>query len=132
MKKILLLITASLVFGCAAEEKKAAAPADAKATPAAAAATAKKGKGFPDEDISKMKPRAASSPAGEESTVSCKGSGDDVRTIAVVKADTGCKVDYTKSGNTQTIATAANDFSYCQEKSDKVRSNLEGSGFKCE
>ena len=132
MKKILLVLAASLVFGCGSEDKKVDAPADAKAAAGKAApATAKKGgKGFPDEDISKMKSGAAT--AGAEGSVSCKGSGDDVRTIAVVKEASGCKVEYTKAGTPQTIATAANDFAYCQEKSDKVRANLEASGFKCQ
>ena len=134
MKNILLVIMASLVFGCAEEAKKAEAPKDAKgaavkAAPVAAKKTVVKA-GFADEDISKKK----LGQAGEvtESSVSCKGTGDDVRTIAVVKEGGGCKVDYTKSGATQTIASAAADFNYCQERLDKVRGNLEAAGFKCE
>ncbi len=136
MKNILLLLAMSLAFGCASEDKKAAEPAkDAKAATGKAAAgkasaSMKKTPGFADEDISKLKPGQPGT--GDESTISCKGSGDDVRTIAVAKDGGGCKVEYTKSGSTQTIATAAADFGYCQEKSDKVRANLEGAGFKCE
>lgn len=131
MKNILLILAVGLLFGCSETEKKPEAPAAAgKATPAAATKKPAPGKGFADEDISSMKKSGANS--GEESTVSCKGSGDDTRTIAVVKEGSGCKVDYTKAGSTQTIASANADFSYCQEKSDKVRANLEGAGFKCE
>ncbi|MDZ4662110.1 MAG: hypothetical protein SGJ18_10890 [Pseudomonadota bacterium] len=130
MKKILLLIAVSLAFGCSSEDKKTEPPATAtKATPAPAKKSMA-GKGFADEDISKLKPGQPGSVS--ESTVSCKGTGDDVRTIEVAKEGTGCKVDYTRSGSTQTIATAATDFNYCDEKRDKVRANLEGAGFKCE
>lgn len=132
MKKIFLVFAVGILFGCSDAEKKAEAPAAGKkATPAAAAAKKPpSGKGFADEDISKPKP--AQTNAGEESTVSCQGMGDDLRTIAIAKEGGGCKVDYTKAGSTQTIASAAADFNYCQEKSDKVRVNLESAGFKCQ
>lgn len=140
MKKVLLMVAVIMGIGCSSSDKKPGAPADGKqAAKPATAANVKAAPGakgaqppkFEDEDISKAKPGAVT--MGSESSVTCKGSADDTRTIAVEKADgIACRVNYTKNGSTQTVATANADFSYCEQKRDQIKNNLEGAGFKCE
>jgi hypothetical protein len=133
MKKILLVATVGLFFvGCQTTPSK-----DAKSAPAAkpgAAAPAKedkkaKGKkGFEDEDISKAKPAAAAA----EGKITCKNGGDE-RTLEMSSGEGKvCRLVYTKAGEAKEVASGTSDNSKCNEVRDRIKTNLEGAGFKCE
>ncbi len=131
MKKVLLALTVTLLFGCDSMDKKATKTT----TPAAAHTAADKTKKFEDEDISKSKPKAAASASSgqaEFGVMTCKGGSDDSRTLEIAAEGSGCKVDYTKAGGTQTVANAANDIGYCTQVRDRIKDKLEAAGFKCE
>jgi len=77
------------------------------------------------------KPQASSTPISAEGLLTCKA-GADQRTIAINPVNSGCEVVYTKQDQANTIATAANDTTYCETVKNKVKTNLENSGYKCE
>lgn len=68
----------------------------------------------------------------ERIAATCSLNGDQ-REIAVldITGNNGCGVVYTKNGTKKTIAIARNDMSYCDQVFEKVKGNLEGSGFDC-
>ncbi len=43
----------------------------------------------------------------------------------------GCEVVYNKDGNSQTVATAQNDTSYCDQVVEKMKGKLETAGWSC-
>lgn len=74
------------------------------------------------------KPKTAASESGTK----CK-MGTDVRTIQIGPSESGvCEVLYTKDGQTNSVASATADKSYCQSVLDKMVANLSNAGFTCE
>lgn len=71
---------------------------------------------------------AASKAAG---SVVCK-SGSDTRSLEVIVKDGGCELAYTKFDQTSTPATSGNGTAHCESVKEKIKGNLENSGFKCE
>jgi len=54
------------------------------------------------------------------------------RIIEIVPLEEGgCKVEYTKYGETLEKARAINEVEICQQVQDKIKSNLETIGFDC-
>jgi len=92
---------------------------------------------FADEKKDKTageKPKAAeATKEGGGNTITCV-SGADKRVLEVTQNVEGkaCKTKYTKGGETSTIAEANAEPGYCATVADKVKKNLETSGFKCE
>ncbi len=57
--------------------------------------------------------------------------GKDQRLVTLDKREKRCEVNYTKFGDTQQVAWAESTPSICSETFDKIRTNIEGSGYKC-
>ena len=102
-------------FSCASTGKSPA-PAPS-ASPAAAPAAA-----------AKTAPAAEKKAAAGE--VSCVA-GEDKRVLAVVADGTGCRLDYTKAGETNAVATSVNGVTHCEDTRTKIRTKLEVAGFAC-
>lgn len=65
-------------------------------------------------------------------TTTCN-KGSDVRTLKLELGDTkGCKAHYMKHGQETLLASAANEIHYCGRQIDKVKKNLELSGYTCQ
>lgn len=122
--KIATLVIASTLFVSCSSKQKAAAPAT---TTPAATKDAKKA----DKKQTKAATAAPAKTAASAGSVVCK-SGSDTRTIEVVTKDGGCEVAYTKFDQTSTPGTSASGTAHCETVKEKIKTNLENSGFKCE
>jgi len=58
-------------------------------------------------------------------------SGKDQRKLVITDVDKGCKLEYTKSGETKEIANQKNGKNKCEETLAHVKDKLEKSNFKC-
>ena len=58
-------------------------------------------------------------------------SGTDQRKLALTDVDGGCKLEYTKAGETKELATQKKGHDYCEKVQAKIKSTLESSNFKC-
>jgi YD repeat-containing protein len=58
-------------------------------------------------------------------------SGATKRQLEIHQDGTGCRLDYTKDGQVQSVATQKVGRSKCEEVAQKIRTTLEGSGFQC-
>ena len=57
--------------------------------------------------------------------------GKDQRLVTLDKREKRCEVNYTKFGDTQQVAWAEATPGICTDAFDKIRTNIEGSGYKC-
>ena len=57
--------------------------------------------------------------------------GKDERLVILDKKEKRCEVNYTKFGDQQQVAWAEATPSICDDAFNNIRSNIEGSGFKC-
>lgn len=57
--------------------------------------------------------------------------GKDRRTIKLDKKQKRCEVQYTKYGDQQQVAWAESTPAICDRAFNSIRSNIEGSGYKC-
>ena len=58
--------------------------------------------------------------------------GKDQRTVILDRKEKRCEVNYTKFGDIQQVAWAESTPSICDRAFNSIRSNIEGSGFKCQ
>lgn len=58
--------------------------------------------------------------------------GKDQRTVTMDKKEKRCEVNYTKFGDIQQVAWAEATPSICDRAFNNIRSNIEGSGYKCQ
>lgn len=58
-------------------------------------------------------------------------SGSDTRELEIVAKDAGHVVNYTKQGATKEVGTCSTNKSKCQEIFERIKANLEKSGFTC-
>ncbi len=113
MRILAATILALALSGCASSAKK-----DGKATtPPPTAATGK------------AKSSGASATV-TEGQLTCK-SGSDTRTLHVVKDERGCKTIYNKYGADNEVASGKASGEFCLATLNKIKTNLEGSGFSC-
>ena len=122
--KIASLLVVSLFFvSCSSKQKAAtpAAPTKQEANKKGAKATAKAA-------VTKAKDAVANATTG---SLVCK-SGSDTRSLEVISKDGGCELAYTKFDQTTTPATSASGTAHCDSVKEKIKGNLENSGFKCE
>ncbi len=70
----------------------------------------------------------ASNNTGSE--INCE-SKSDKRKLSIVAEGEGCRLDYTKQGETKSVATQKKGDSHCKETLEKIKSKLEGSGLTC-
>lgn len=112
-------------------ETTPAAPAKATDSPAPTETATKKA--APAAAESQAPATAGSSSDGTDITYVCTHNGS-VRTIKVVYPNEGpnvCEVIYEKSTGTQTLWSASNDASYCEDKAIEFVSKQEGWGWQC-
>ena len=57
--------------------------------------------------------------------------GKDKRTVTLDKESKRCEVSYTKFGDQKQVAWAESTPSICDDAFSNIRSNIEGSGYKC-
>ena len=57
--------------------------------------------------------------------------GKDKRHVTLDKKEKRCEVSYTKFGDIQQVAWAESTPAICDRAFNSIRSNIEGSGFKC-
>lgn len=58
--------------------------------------------------------------------------GEDKRKLEVVKSESGCALQYTKSGVSNEVASGGVGSEHCQNVANKIKGKLEEAGFKCE
>lgn len=114
------LLPVLFMVGCASSTTKTAAPDTAKAATADAHA---KSVVAAEGDKTKT-PDAGSS-------VTCK-SAKETRTLTNKPVGKGCEVVYDRGGEKTVAASAKNDPTHCGKVVDRIKGNLEKSGFKCE
>lgn len=83
------------------------------------------------QETTKANAKKATKPTAATKSVVCKN-GSDTRTIEVVAKNGGCEVAYTKFDQTTNPATSVNGTAHCESVVEKIKGNLETSGFKCE
>lgn len=83
----------------------------------------------------KAAPKSAPIPAAIEEQlvegISCKN-GQETRRLEVHTKDAGCVLQYFKAGKVSQIAMARHSVDLCKDNLRKVRSTLEGAGYRCE
>lgn len=123
MKNIMLLsICLLFAVSCAHKNKTNAPTSGSPATGSTTSST---------KDSSVAKEVKASAQATSGASVNCTNK-KETRTIAVVAKDPGCETVYSKGGNVQSIANAKSDLSYCDQKLNQVKANLEKAGWVCQ
>lgn len=66
------------------------------------------------------------------SSFECRA-GNDVRVLEITPVDdSGCELKYTKNGETETIANANFNVSYCETVQQRIVKKLEAAGFSCQ
>ena len=86
------------------------------------------------KDMSKknFKKAKISKDSSPQSVLTCTA-GSDVRVLEIKPVDTkGCELQYTKNGNTKTVANANFDLSYCESVQTRISKKLEAAGFDCQ
>lgn len=59
--------------------------------------------------------------------------GSDVRVLEIISADQkGCELQYTKNGDTKTVANANFNLSYCETVQTRISDKLKTAGFNCQ
>ena len=94
-------------------------------------ATEKKESGTPTAASSKEETKEEKASASDDNGVNCSSKGDQ-RKIFLVKEGSGCRVDYTKSGDTKSIGNQKAGVDFCEGLVEKVKTKLVASGFECE
>jgi hypothetical protein len=125
------LIILALSAGCASSQKTStstSAPA-APAAPAPKTASTNASPGKAAANNAAAAAPAAAAAAG--AAVKCSLDGDE-RTLSITQPDGGCELHYAKAGNDEVKATSQNGTAVCDSVRDKIRGNLEKSGFSCQ
>lgn len=138
MQSILAIAVVSLFFASCASTKKTetttttttATKAETQpVTPTKEKPSAKKTGVKKTETTTTESAAASSSAAGGE--VTCKA-GTDERKLAVTPKEQGCELQYTKAGNTSTIASQIIGNEKCETVQTNVKEKLIAAGFSCE
>ena len=67
-----------------------------------------------------------------QSVLTCSA-GSDVRVLEIKSVDEkGCELQYTKNGDTKTVANANFNTSYCETVQTRISKKLEAAGFSCQ
>ncbi len=114
-----------MFFVSCSSKEKAATPAAATKQEANKKDTKKDAK----KDAKGTTTKAAA--AAQAGSLVCK-SGSDTRSLEVIAKDGGCELAYTKFDQTTTPATSGKGTAHCETVKEKIKGNLENSGFKCE
>ena len=85
----------------------------------------------PQKDAKANKQKSATVAAASSSEVKCTFNGDN-RVLAITTNEQGgCELNYTKNGETKSLANSAANASYCEEVQNRVKGNLVTAGFTC-
>ena len=115
MRYLVMLALAFTLSACSSTGKKKAESKDSKAE-----AT---------KTSTKSTKKAAAKASGD--TVKCEVDGFK-REIAIMTSGGNCSVQYTKDGVMSEVANGSAGSDHCATVAGKIRSNLEGNGFKCQ
>ena len=121
MKRILFItLIGAMSFTTSCAHKKSTTPSDVVTVEAAA------------EKKQQPKELAKNTLEKEDTNLSynCLVAGDK-RTVILNKETKKCTVNYTKEGNTNEVAWGESRPEICQAAFDKIRTNIESAGFKC-
>lgn len=66
------------------------------------------------------------------SDIQCRWQEDTRRIKNVLDKDQGCEVRYTRNGESEVIAHAKNDLSFCDKIVRQTKQNLNEAGFECQ
>lgn len=127
------LISICFFASCASKTKtETAAPVVAKTEVApvksAETKTAESKKSTKKVKATAAVPKATTAAASSEAT--CKA-GAEERKLAIQAKDAGCELQYTKAGETKTIASQITGNEKCEEVMTKVKANLTAAGYDC-
>lgn len=124
MKKVLILCSVLLgLAACSSAEKQ-----DMEAAEAGAKEKMENAKEEMKEGAKDMKEAAGATASKASCTLN-----EDVRVIEVKKTEAGgCELFYTKFGEAKSVASSGFGSQYCEEVKDRIQSNLQKAGFKCE
>lgn len=142
MKLIITLLAIATLSACASK-KTAEAPTKAE-TPASmtaekSAANAKKEDKNTKKSAKKStqsEAKAAAAGTAQEAAVgtaevNCK-SGSDERKLAINVKGSGCELNYTKAGETKSIASQINGSEKCEEVMTSVKNKLVAANYTCQ
>ena len=136
MKLVATLALLAFMSSCASKKTTtAAAPTTAPAVTQAAEATAPAKK---DDKKSNKKNKAKSEKAATtdstekaSSELTCK-SGSDERKIAIVAKGSGCELQYTKAGETKSVASQIVGNKKCEDVMNTIKEKLVAAQFSCQ
>lgn len=135
--KVLLLVCAFVIVGCsssATQKSGGESKSEIVKTPTEAEMKKTDNK-KPQKSASSKESKKSMSKSAAKSygkMVTCNY-GETERVLENKESDNGgCELVYTKEGNANTIANAANQTEYCQEVLDRVANKLANAGFTCQ
>lgn len=132
MKTAILIGAFAFVTACGSSKKKDEAAATPTPTPTATApVTETKVEKTKGEKKMTRPTKAAVNADSNAREVKCT-SGADERLLAISTQGEGCELNYTKAGETKTIATQIIGDGRCVEVMGNVKKNLEGAQFSCQ
>lgn len=68
----------------------------------------------------------------EKYRINCKNGSDEREIKVITQEDKSVGVTYKKFDSVKTVAIARVDLSYADQVAERIKTNLEGSGFTCE
>jgi hypothetical protein len=135
MFRVLVLVLSIAFVGCSGSSKKETSEKSVaeQANSAAQSHSAEAKSSAPAKAAGKADPAkaAATVEKSTEGTTVC--TYEDIRReVAVVETGERCVVEYTKDGEKREIGSGLPKSPVCQGIAEKVKSNLESNGYKCE
>ncbi len=140
MKLIITLLAIATLSACASK-KTADAPATKTETPATMAAQKPAAEAKKEDKAAKGAKKSAKKDAKTETEakesavgtaeVNCK-SGSDERKLAIQVKGSGCELNYTKAGETKSIASQINGSEKCEEVMTSVKNKLVAANYTCQ
>ncbi len=137
--KLMMRIVATLAFlvftsSCASKKTTTEAPAEKTAATTPAAPETKKTETEKKASHKKHKAEAKAATTTESTSSSettCK-SGSDERKLAIVAKGSGCELQYTKMGETKSIASQIVGNQKCEEVMTRIKEKLVAAQFNCQ
>lgn len=84
------------------------------------------------KEVEQKVQQTVSPPSAPQSILTCKA-GSDVRILEILSEDQkSCQLQYTKNGDTKTVAKANFNLSYCETVQTRISQKLETAGFSCQ
>lgn len=125
---IMFSLATVLTMGCSSAEKKSSEKSAASVPQPTATKNETEAKSAP---AAAPAATPATHAASSDHSMTCSLAKDTRKVELESMEPNGCKVFYTKSGNKSEIASSISGKNHCEEVSERVRKNLESSGFNC-